>query len=159
MPRPYAGLFQMNVGTAFHEAGHCVAAYSVGLRIVNLSIVPTPEALGYCHYAGHRSVEQEILVLLAGGVAEALHEGQHDFDGEESDAHAAYALAHRLAEGDGYRATTLLDRHREQARRLLLDPVTWSAVVRIAEALLERGALDGREARRIYRQATRKTWG
>ena len=37
---------------AFHEAGHAVIGYLLGLEIEHVTIVPTPHSLGHCRYRG-----------------------------------------------------------------------------------------------------------
>jgi hypothetical protein len=74
--------------TAFHEAGHVVAAWSRGLKIHNATIVPSPEFLGRVRHANplrglrpdydvsarvRERAEANIVVALAGPEAQRRH--------------------------------------------------------------------------------------
>jgi hypothetical protein len=74
--------------TAFHEAGHVVAAWSRGIKIHNATIVPTPEFQGLVQHASplrglrpdydtsyrvRRRAESAIVVSLAGPEAQRRH--------------------------------------------------------------------------------------
>jgi ATP-dependent Zn protease len=95
--------------TAYHEAGHAVAAYLRRLRFTNISIIPDRGTLGRCefseapviidlnaHSIGHarRRIETLIIVSLAGVVAECLLTERHNWRGAHADLHdaARYAL-------------------------------------------------------------------
>jgi ATP-dependent Zn protease len=65
--------------TAYHEAGHAVAAYSLRWKIIEVSIVPDPDSLGHVtrtplkdfhpdddtRFSTLRKGEKEIILYLA----------------------------------------------------------------------------------------------
>ena len=144
--------------TAFHEAGHVVAAWSRGLKIHNASIVPTPGFQGLVRYASplcgqrpdydtsdrvRRRAESEIVVWLAGPEAQRTHSprswrahhGASDFS-------KAIDLASRFNGSD-------------EAMRAYLDwlaivtrdeiAVLWPHVEKVAHALVARRTLTAAE--------------
>jgi hypothetical protein len=70
---------------AFHEAGHIVAAFDQDVRVVSATIIPTGEGEcnGHVRPAGRKVakdlrtfVETEVIILLAGPLAEQMFLGR-----------------------------------------------------------------------------------
>src|SRR4051795_10022621 len=70
--------------TAYHEAGHAVAALALERPVVKVSIRPDRDRLGICAFgkAVFRPtqdwLEREVLIALAGMAAEARQTGTYD---------------------------------------------------------------------------------
>ena len=77
--------------TAYHEAGHAVAALALGRPVLHVSARPDREFLGLCdfHKGVHRPsedwLEREALISLGGPAAELIHTGAYDPDAAAHD--------------------------------------------------------------------------
>ena len=77
--------------TAYHEAGHAVMALVFDRPVQKVSILPDQRRLGHCELrkgvsrASQDRLEADILILLAGVVAEAIHSGSHNWTGAAMD--------------------------------------------------------------------------
>src|SRR5262245_4708973 len=75
--------WQSDEATAYHEAGHAVAALALGRPVHAVSVLPGRERLGECHFGkavfrpSEDWLEREALIALAGLAAEALHTGEY----------------------------------------------------------------------------------
>ncbi len=153
--------------TAYHEAGHAVAAYVVGRRVREISIVADGDMLGHVAYwpwpdsfhpdyetdgKTRRMVESGIITSLAGPVAEALFRGRHNWRGANSDTRQAVDLASYMcggAEETGAYIGWLFWR----ARTILSLPEHWAAVQALAGDLLEQRRIGTQRARQIIKMA------
>lgn len=140
--------------TAYHEAGHSVAAYleGTGVRRVWLRWDAHGRlAGGSCEYR-HHSISPA--TFAAGRAAEELA----GFDTPESSSVGDRATAAARAAERGQPGWWHEAREHENARGLLTRH--WPAVTAVARALLERGELDGAEVERLIEanldQATRQ---
>ncbi len=133
--------------TAWHEAGHAVAAHVLGADVTHVSLVPDPEdhSIGHTRYRPRRHAAQHqdaCLITLAGPLAQGLtvwgvpeetlelHRREcHEFLlGDVLGLSAASRLAYlKFVE---VAAADVVHRH-------------WSAITRVAEALLRDDALTG----------------
>ena len=153
--------------TAYHEAGHAVAAWRLGLEIPELTIIATEGAAGSATHtsplwgvdreldgsegAGVR-MERSIIASLAGPAAQRhysprswrRHHGAGDHD------HAT-ELAIR-AHGVGEIATAYLE-YLIVVTRVLVTGARWPVVCVVAGALLDRGTLSSDETRAVILQA------
>jgi len=149
---------QYDPATAFHEAGHAVAALALGRPVKHVSALPRRKLLGWCEF-GKGSfrpsddwLEREILIALAGLAAEARHTGIYNWEGATHDQRYALELAVRRA---GERQAERLQRRMlAKAENLLGVEENWKAVELIAAELLRCGAISGRTARHLFEQAT-----
>lgn len=154
------------LATAYHEAGHAVAAVLLKRRFQMISILPDGESEGHVSLSGlgkvqsevpveartRRKLEREILIYLAGPTAEALGTGTRELLINHTDLNEAVALADHLTtsprEADAYLHWLGL-----RAEALIRPPGPWAAVQTLATALLERQQLGYRRARQIIREA------
>ncbi|MDP8951052.1 MAG: hypothetical protein M3N18_02245 [Actinomycetota bacterium] len=160
-----------NEGTAYHEAGHMVAAWELGLYVTGATIVPDPE-MGYLgrmevpfedrvRYA--MFVDEEgymfahLVGLFAGMAAGERHAGVEAreldaalgfFDGDYRAA-AGHILS--LAGDDEEEQKATEDHAQKYAQRLIHR--RWERVETVAAALMERKTLDEGECRQVLEDA------
>jgi len=160
--------------TAYHEAGHAVAYFRLGKRIRKVTIVPNGEYQGCCFGYGkypelngsveitpgiEKKVEQEIIILFAGSIAQAKYLGRnprgwskfHDVD-----------TAINLGMGvNGSMKTTeaYLNWLFVATKEMFNQEKTWTEVGAIAQELLKKKTLSGKEAYAIWRDAYLKNIG
>ena len=159
MARPSAAL----VATAYHEAGHAVMAVSLGRTIQKATIVAANLQTGGVRLGavkmqqGRRKatqdwLEDEVLILFAGMVAESHFTGSYCPRGAASDLRAINQLL-------GSRAKT--ERQLEKLHRRLLDKTEYilgdevheKAVESVARQLLEHQTIKGRLVKHFLNQA------
>ncbi|NNE00350.1 MAG: cell division protein FtsH [Pirellulaceae bacterium] len=153
---------RMLAATAFHEAGHAVMALSLGRSVEKLTIVPGQlqfggTRLGVCKMQkgrGNRSkdrMEEDVLVLLAGMVAEARLTGSYSHAGAGEDLRTVQRLLESRSASqrqiDKWQRRLL-----NKTEHLLADDANSKAVESIAAELLEKNTISGRAARHIYHQ-------
>lgn len=153
--------------TAYHEAGHAVAAYVRRLRFTSISIIPYRGTLGRCEFSetpviidlkspriGHarRRVETLIIVSLAGVIAECLLTGRNNWRGAHADLHDAADYAAYVT-GSEDELGAYVRWLWEHTRMLLAAPPCWLAVQGLAAALLEDRHIGERRARAIISEA------
>ena len=154
------------LATAYHEAGHAVAAHVEGGATKRLTIIPEGDALGSCHpYAlretdsfdwdmsrrNQTRIERSIIGLLGGWAAEARFSGRRNWVGARSDWHDAVDLATRV-EGGGEVLEAYLAYLRECTRAIFESDLWWAITTQLAEELVERRTMSAKEVRRIVRQ-------
>lgn len=147
--------------TALHEAGHVVASVALGRKVRSATIVPEGDRLGSVRTSRLRrldpaatdrrmrmTIEREVMILLAGSVAEQLAgAGPH---GGRRDRRDALALVGFLS-GSASEEEAYVRWLRERTRTLLR--IHWAAVQAVAKALLAKGTLNGASVREIARSA------
>jgi hypothetical protein len=147
--------------TAYHEAGHAVASFSLGRTVRRVSIVPDGFYLGHCRHAAQPSfrpdmmadtkarlrAETEIVILLAGGIAEKKFAGRCNYVGASYDHDNAVDLAVHVT-GDDAEAAAYLNWLSIRTRNLIERE--WAAVRAIADQLLTDRRLSGAVARLTY---------
>jgi ATP-dependent Zn protease len=147
--------------TAYHEAGHAVAALALGRPVDRVSVRADAERLGACWFGkpvfrpSEDWLEREMLIALAGLAAEALRTGDYAWDGADRDYRYAYGLALDRT-GAARQADRLVRRVLAKVEHLLSREVNWRAVERLAGELLRRGEVSGRAARSLYEQSQRE---
>jgi hypothetical protein len=142
--------------TAYHEAGHAVAAWSLGLKVRKATIVSADDHLELAVHdsplrgisssmgvsaAAERKANKAVIIYLAGPAAQRKfrprswrnQHGQADYD-------SATALALCLNDGDVEMATAYLEWMRLWAERIITN--NWRFVVAVAEKLLRENVLD-----------------
>lgn len=149
-----------DAATAYHEAGHAVAALALDRPVVKVSIRPDRDRLGICFFGkavfrpSEDWLEREVLIALAGLAAEARHTGTYDHEAAGRDLRYARGLSLQRA-GSERQAERLEKRLLSKAEHLLDQGANWAAVERIAQALLESGEISGRQARHLYEECRR----
>jgi ATP-dependent Zn protease len=157
------GPSQNLIATAYHEAGHAVVAISFGRRVKKVTIesanLPTGGVrLGAVQFLKGRSqptddwLEDEVVILLAGMVAESNFTGRYCEQGAAMDLRSV----DRLLES---RVRT--ERQLEKVRKrmisktelLLSEEAFAKAVKTVADELLEKGAVSGRLVKHHLNQA------
>ena len=152
-----------SVATAFHEAGHAVMALSFGCPIKKVTIVPGRSSqgqyrLGVCELQKGRSVnarnrlDDEIVILFAGMVAEAHFTGHYCENGAAEDLRMIRRLLCRRV-GSEKQHERLHRRLLARTEHLLGDEGTALAVEMVAEELLQKQTISGRAVRHFYQQA------
>jgi len=144
--------------TAYHEAGHAVAALALGRPIDRVSVIGDARWLGVCHFRkavfrpSEDWVEREMLIALGGIAAEARLTGDYAWDAADRDYRYAYELA-RDRGGGARQAGRLLRRALAKVEHLLAREVNWRTVERLAAELLRRGEVSERDASGLYDQS------
>ena len=156
--------------TAYHEAGHMVAAWELGLNVLGATIVPDPVA-GYAgrvvvpvedrvRYADWVESEQAYLyahmvMSYAGMEAGEKYVGAPvpelnidlGFAGPDSDYGQIADALLEIAGPDEQEQLETSERARRHAE--LLVSSRWSKIEAVAETLMERETLDERECREV----------
>lgn len=150
--------------TAYHEAGHAVARHELGMAIREVSIIPNvkEKRLGYVSYYPQPSfqpefdsspktlalVQKQIMFCYAGVVAEALFCGRHDWRGAGADMDTAEDLAMCVV-GENKEFEAYMRWLKIRTRNLMASPIVWVKVEAVAQTLLERKRLSGKETKQI----------
>ncbi len=155
--------------TAYHEAGHAVAAWYLGAGVKSASIVPDADSTGRVYYERHplegididlddgphvqARLEDAIQIALAGPVA-------HRRFNPRSWRHHHGEVDHRVATdlalkncGSAEIASAYLKYLGLLARGIV--KTNWVAVEALAEELLERRAMSGEDVEEVIRAAFR----
>lgn len=151
--------------TAYHEAGHAVMALALGRLIDRVTIVPGKTqfglaTLGQCKVQKTRAksskdwLEDEMLILLAGMVAESQFTGQYSTAGATQDLRAVRRLAESRS-GGGRQVERLERRALDKTEYILADSQHWQAVEAIVKQLLEHQTISGRAARHLFEQCVK----
>lgn len=153
--------------TAFHEAGHAVMAVSLGRPVQKVSISPAQlhsggTRLGVCELqkgrtkASKDAVEDEVLILFAGMVAESQFTGSYCQRGASRDLNAI----RRLMQARAANERQMLRQERrllDKTEYLLSDDRHRRAVERIARELVEKTTISGRAVRHLFEQAVQES--
>jgi hypothetical protein len=147
--------------TAYHEAGHAVVGYVLGLEVGSVSIIPDAESQGRVfapledqrryEIDGDEYLEGHLVTLFAGVKAVELHFGTEvdsddpntDLSILQSDYGQAGDIVLTLAGSDPERQYEVSERARGRADSLVCGH--WPAVQAVAQALLIRKELSGGE--------------
>ncbi len=145
--------------TAYHEAGHAVVALALDRPVHRVSVLPNSQRLGQCEFKkglqrpNEDWVETEILISLAGMVAEARVTGSYDTGGANQD--LRYVRKLTLMRASERAVDRLEKRMLAKTEHLLADEELWQAVEWIAKELLIHGQISGRAARHFYDRAVK----
>ncbi len=152
--------------TAYHEAGHAMMAIMVGANVHSLTISPDrddgPLRTGDAQILWPRRASdprrlcwQQILVALAGPVAEMIYRGEplHPAGVAEwgQDWQNAWEAAEQIAPEPQMRMQ-ILERQAVQLYHLLKDDRNWAALAAIVDELLAHELLEGSEVVEIMDQ-------
>jgi len=151
---------QAKLLVAYHEAGHAVVAIAVGRGVHKVSIIPNKTRLGACEMKRGRFqpsddwLEDEVLILFGGVVAEAKLTGRYEWQGAAQDLRAIRQLVHSRA-GDPTRADKIERRLLAKTEHLLSSVALWESVKLVARELLNRETISGRAAMHLFRQSVK----
>ena len=149
---------------AHHEAGHAVLAIVFGRRVQRVTIEPgeghegfSKSTLGFGHAVGwdtsprmRRRVEEQIRILLAGGIAQRRMAPRSSKWAESDDRHRAVDLVLRLA-SPGREAGTYMKLLRIQTEQAVERE--WPTICAVAEALIARRTLTGDDVKELRYRA------
>lgn len=151
--------------TAYHEAGHAVMAMILGRAVQKVTIVPGQshlgaQRLGACHLqkgksrSSHDFLEDEVMILLAGMVAESQITGQYCQQGAAQDLRFVRRMLQSRNEGEK-QIQRLEKRLLSKTEHHLLDAAQWQAVETIARELIRCETISGRAVKHLYDQSLR----
>jgi len=145
---------------AYHEAGHAVAMWTLGLGVKRVSIEPKGDLLGHAEpalqyddpphhdlYARRFIVEQNVLYLHAGDVAARLLRPSVGL-GQASTDHQSIHRWMYTVEDSGTTQITWCNYLWQRAYDLLHWPGNWFLVIGLAQQLLQHRTLHEAEATR-----------
>jgi len=156
---------------AYHEAGHAVAAIVENRSFRSVTIVPTEDALGSCsasrwprnsnpEYSTDlltlKRLESDIIVFLAGHIAEKHFSGRNNWVGSSHDRRAAADYASYLVGSDEELAA-----YQEWLwiRTEGLVRVYQQEIATLATSLLTEKTIQGKRAREIFLTTQRSKFG
>lgn len=150
------------IATAYHEAGHAVMAVSLGRTIHKATIAPAKIQTGGTRMgavklergrrkSGQDWLEDEVLILFAGMVAEAQFTGSRCAQGAASDLSAIEKLLCTRARTQP-QFEKLHRRLLDKTEHLLGDQVHEKAIKVVAEQLLQHETIKGRLVKHYFEQ-------
>jgi hypothetical protein len=165
---------KMLESTAYHEAGHAVAAYDVRLRTKALSIVPNDGENTLGHHIGRpyftgmphpdiseipprmwRRLEHRAMVCLAGPAAQRrFNPSGFRHSHAQGDYHQAVDFLSYLS-GSNEAVEAHLHLVELRAKELIEADIHWAEIEALAAALLERKELSSTEVRQIIEESGR----
>ena len=159
--------------TAYHEAGHVVAAYCVGRGFRYVSIEPGENSLGRMMYQKFRDsfhpdydenikirlpLEKVIITGLAGYVAEKIFTGRRGLTGAVDDFQRAFDYACFIT-GSVEETSAFVKWLLIRTENMLRLPHNWAAVQAIAGELIKVKKIGYNKARKIIRKAESRERG
>lgn len=149
--------------TAFHEAGHAVMAELLGRPIEKVTILPAKlnvggARLGACKIqkgrkkASKDAIEDEVLILLSGMVAESHYTNKYSQIGAAQDLMMVRRQLMNRAQSEK-KLERLTSRLLHKTEHLLAEDTNRRAIKLIAQELLERETISGRTVRHFLDQA------
>jgi len=157
--------------TAYHEAGHGVAASLMKIRFTRLSIISDEDSLGrmsgskwtsnfnpeYTDQKILRSrIERHIIVLLAGYAAVMIFAGVKNRQGAKSDFHTAANLGSYVC-GNSEEIGSYMDWLVERTKNILSNSINRAAVEALARELLVNKEIGYKKAKAIIK-ASDEEW-
>jgi len=163
--------------TAYHEAGHHVMKWHLGLSMGEVTIKPDHENDTLGSSASHhqifkrelleelweissptpgqeKRIENHIMVCFAGREADLIFRPKKKgLYGASGDYNQAQLLLHILVDEISPQFPVYWKLLLLRTRGILALPGVWCAVEGLAQALLERETLSGRESRKVIREA------
>jgi hypothetical protein len=158
-----------DLSTAYHEAGHAIAAYRFGMRLREITIEPEQGSQGSItgeFTAGiTRDIEGEVTAETRLHCEQyAIHalagtEAQRKFNARSlrshhghSDYHNAVDVLSRLCSSPEHEQK-YYDAIQERTRAFVHDPVNWRAIDALAKELMRKRTIKGKELREYIRSA------
>ncbi len=154
------------LATAYHEAGHALMALLLGRPVEKVTISPAKinaggTRLGSCKIQKGRTkptrdaVEDEVLILLAGMVAESFVTGRYNQAGASQDLFMVQTLLTTNKAKDERRFQKLAKRMIDKTEHHLSADAAREALRMIAEQLIEKETISGRAVKHLYETAER----
>ena len=150
--------------TAYHEAGHAVAAYLLRKKFRYITVRPDGDYEGYMRhrrYTGYEQIksrsasEKEIMVSLAGGAAIYLLTGRRDRLGALVDHHKAMDLAENIC-ASRRECKAFVNWLYVRIEGILRVQANWHAVESLAEELLTQETISYKKAAGLIKAAKRQ---
>ncbi len=151
------------MATAYHEAGHALVAVLLGRPVHKVTIEPgqmlAGVRLGACEIRKGRTraskdwLEDEVLILLAGMVAQAQLTGDYCREGAAQDLVAVRRLLEKSRATNERQLERLEQRMIDKCEHLLGSEAAMKAVEWIAADLLKNSTISGRAVRHWVEQA------
>jgi ATP-dependent Zn protease len=154
--------------TAYHEAGHAVAALLVRRRFKYVTVEPGDDNLGHVLYRRwgesfdpdlnsdsrtERRIENAVFTAFAGHAAEAIFVGRGNWIGSGQDRQTAMYLASYIC-GNNEELNAYLNLVWIRTRMKLRQPHHWTQVKALAEALVVERKITYRRAKEIGQAAS-----
>lgn len=143
--------------TAYHEAGHAVAASLLDdVSLVAVTVVPGDTGPGHCLWqaSAEGSVEPQVMVCLAGISACAAFSGRNEWERSRLDFEVIDELVATLGIGANEKERdAYLERLIKRTEELVHSAPWQAAITAVAEALIERQTLQGDEVSAIIQSA------
>jgi hypothetical protein len=153
--------------TAYHEAGHAVAAFYMKSSFCYITIEPDEESLGHVMFKKYRDsfnpeidsdriirkpLEKAIIIAFAGAIAEQIFSGQKNPTGTSRDFRSAVDdatyLCGNLEETEAYINWLWI-----RTKNMIRQPAKWCSVKRLAEELLDCRKIGYMKTRRIIKES------
>ena len=151
--------------TAYHEAGHTVAAYLLRRKFKYVSLEANEGSLGHMVLRGinklevqiedasiRPELERDIMILAAGDAAEMIFSEPCTWWGSKKDIHDAVNLASYVT-GSNEETEAYLKWLFLRIRNKLKQPMHWVATIALAEELLKKQRIGYMAARKIIKEA------
>jgi len=162
--------FSGKMKTAFHEAGHAVAAYLLRKKFKYITIRANEVFNGYVRHEKPRnsaengwteernkrsSRERDILTSLAGGISTLILTGKPDRTGSYADLDNALDLASDVC-GSKDECDAYVNWLSVRCEVMMRSPSNWYAVEALAQELFKTEKISYRKAREIIKAAKRE---
>ena len=153
--------------TAYHEAGHAVAAFHMRRSFRYVTIEPDEESLGHVMYTKfsdsfrpdidsdrkiRKPLEKAIITAFAGPIAEQIFSGRKNPIGASRDFHSASDYVSYLCvsseESEAYINWLWI-----KTKKMIMNPTKWCSVKRLAEELLDCRRIGYVKARKIIKES------
>jgi len=147
------------LSVAYHEAGHAVAAFALGVPVQRATIVPGEESAGHIKHAkifprsdspewdtSYRNrgrAERSVIIFLAGDIAERHHNPKRR-RGDAGDRHAAIRLLDAFARSDDH-LQKWFKALMQETDDIITSKRWWPKVEAVAQALVQHRKMSGKE--------------
>lgn len=157
----FVPLTDEQLATAYHEAGHAIAALSLGRSVEKITIVRNSIRLGQVQIGKGKArrsqdfLETEAIILLSGLVSEARFTGKYAWGGAQQDLWNLRRLTLDRA-GNEARAEKLEQRLLDKTEHWIDQDGHWDAIVQVVGQLQKSHSISGRAARHILETIQKK---